>query len=315
MSDDHAGHSHAHLPSTKRKLLICAAVTTVFVFAEGAAGFASHSLALVSDAGHNLSDAAALLLSWYAVWVVGRPASQKRTYGYHRAGILAALINAASLVLVALFIVWEAFERFRTPHTVAGIPMIALGSAAVFINLAIGLWLTKEAESDLNIRSAYIHMMGDAVSAVGVVVAGVLVRFFGMPLADPVISILIAGLILWSSWGILKEAVDVLLEGSPAGLEMPEVEGAIATVPGVIRAHDLHVWTIGSGVIACSCHIVVAEQSVRSGQQVLRAVSAELERRFHINHTTLQVEVEGCEPNDMYCVMKVSPHAPHSHSH
>lgn len=307
------GHSHPHPPSAERKLLICAAATTAFVLVEGAAGFASHSLALVSDAGHNLSDAAALLLSWYGVWVAGRPASHKRTYGYHRAGILAALANAAALVLVAAFIVWEAFERFRTPHAVAGVPMIALGAAAVAINLAIGLWLTKEAEGDLNIRSARVHMMGDAVSALSVVAAGVLVRFFGMPLADPVISLLIAGLILWSSWGILKEAVGVLLEGSPAGLDMPEVEGAITAVPGVIRAHDLHVWTIGSGVTACSCHIVVAEQSVRSGQQVLRAVAAELERRFHINHTTLQVEVEGCEPNDMYCVMKVSPHPPHSH--
>lgn len=193
--------------------------------------------------------------------------------------------------------------------------MIVVGSVAVVMNLAIGLWLTQEAKNDLNIRSAYIHMMGDAVAAVGVVVAGVLVRFFGLPLADPVISLLIAGLILWSSWGILKEAVDILLEGSPAGLEMPEVEGAITAVPGVIRAHDLHVWTIGPGVIACSCHIMVAEQSVRSGQQVLRAVAAELERRFHINHTTLQVEVEGCEPNDMYCVMKASQHSSHPHSH
>ena len=301
--------------TAERKILVCAGVTLAFVFAESAAGFASHSLALISDAGHNLSDAAALLLSWYAVWLSGRPASQERTYGYHRAGILAALVNAAALVVVALFIVWEAYMRFRAQHVVAGLPMIVLGSSAVGINLAIGLWLTREAEHDLNIRSAYVHMMGDAVSAVGVVAAGVLVRYFNMPLADPLISLLIAGLIVWSSWGILKEALDILLEGAPAGLEMPEVAGAIASVPGVLRAHDLHVWTIGSGVIACSCHIMVAEQSVRSGQQVLRAVAAELERRFHINHTTLQVEVEGCEPNDMYCVMKASQHPPRPHSH
>lgn len=304
---------HSHPPAAERKLLLCAGLTIAFVFAEGAAGIASHSLALVSDAGHNFTDAAALLLSWYAVWITRRPASQERTFGYHRAGILAALINAVSLVLIALFILWEAIQRLRAPQEIAGAPMIVLGLAAIGMNLAIGFWLTQEAKNDLNIRSAYIHMMGDAASAAGVVIAGVLVRFVGLPLADPLISLLIAGLILWSSWGILKEAVDILLEGSPAGLEMPEVEDAIAGVPGVIRAHDLHVWTIGSGVTACSCHIVVAEQSVRSGQQVLRAVTAELERRFHINHTTLQVEVEGCEPNDMYCVMKVSAHPPHTH--
>ena len=262
-------------------------LTLAFVVVEGIAGWLAHSLALVSDAGHNLADAAALGFSWYALWIASKPSHQGMTFGYHRVGVFAALGNAVSLVL------------------------IAVAAAAIVINLAVGLWLQKGSKDDLNIRSAYLHMMGDALSAFGVVIAGVLVATLGLALADPIVSLLIAVLILYSSYGVLRESATVLLEGTPAGMDMPAVIAAIKGVGGVLDVHDLHVWMVGPGVVACSCHILVAEQSVREGQQVLRAVVHDIEHRFNITHTTVQVEVEGCDANDMYCMGQRSGSAVH----
>jgi cobalt-zinc-cadmium efflux system protein len=172
------------------------------------------------------------------------------------------------------------------------------------MNTVISLWLRGEAKHDLNVRSAYLHMVGDALSSLGVVAAGAMIAFTGSAIADPAVSLLIGALILWSSGGILTEAVTVLLEAAPPGLDMAALEQEIQGVSGVLDVHDLHVWSLATGINACSCHILVAEQSVRSGQQVLRAVAELLEHRFGITHTTVQVEVEGCEPNDMYCTMR-----------
>jgi len=277
-------------------------LTLVFVLVEAAAGWFAHSLALLSDAGHNLADAAALGLTWYALWIAGKPSHEGMTFGYHRVGIVAALANAVSLVLIGVFIGWEAIARIRQPEIANGPVMIVIAIAGILVNLAIGLWLHKGSKDDLNIRSAYLHMLGDAVSAFGVVIAGVLVATTHAPLADPVVSLLIAGLILYSSYGVLVESATVLLEGTPAGMDMPALIAAIKRVGGVIDVHDLHVWMVGPGVVACSCHIVVAEQSVREGQQVLRAVAHDIEHRFQITHTTVQVEVEGCDADDMYCM-------------
>ena len=305
------GHSHDHGASpTGRLLLLSVFITIAFVIGEAAAGYFSNSLALLSDAGHNFADALALILSWYGLWIARRPSSAKRTYGYHRVGILVALVNAVSLVLIALLIFWEAASRLRHPEPVQSTPMIVVALIAIVLNTVISLWLRRAAKHDLNVRSAYMHMLGDAISATGVVVAGVIVAFTGASIADPVVSVLIGLLILWSSWGILKESVNVLLEGIPEGMDMKTVEQRINDVHGVLAVHDLHVWTVGSGMICCSCHITVEEQSVRSGENVLRAVTKELEHDFGISHTTIQVEVGGCEPNDMYCVMKVAGKGP-----
>jgi len=303
-----------------RRLALSLLLTLAFVVGELLAGIWSHSIALMSDAGHNLADALALLLSWYAVRAAMWPSSPARTFGYHRVGVLAALANAASLVLIAAFIIWGAAERLMTPQPVAGPTMIWVAAIAIVLNGLIALWLHRSAKDDLNIRSAYVHMLGDAFAAVGVVIAGVIVTLTGKPLADPICSLIIGGLILWTSWGILTESVNVLLEGTPAGVDMKAVEKTIAAVAGVLGVHDLHVWSLGSGVVACSCHILVGEQSLREGQQVLRAVTEELDHHFHITHTTVQVEVEGCDPDDMYCTLKHSAehghvHAHHGHSH
>ena len=231
-------------------------------------------------------------------------------------GILVALVNAVSLVVIALFIFWEAISRLRQPEPVQSTPMIVVALIAILLNSLISLWLRNAAKKDLNVRSAYMHMLGDAVSAAGVLIAGVVVAFTGASIADPVVSVLIGILILWSSWGILKESVNVLLEGVPEGMEIDKVQQAIGTVSGVMTVHDLHVWTVGSGMVCCSCHVRVEEQSVRSGQNVLRNVTERLEQTFGIRHSTIQVEVEGCDPNDMYCIMKIAKrHEAHDHPH
>ncbi|MEP6912156.1 MAG: cation diffusion facilitator family transporter [bacterium] len=304
-------HIHDHTESmTGRRLGLSIAITLLFALAEAITGYFSYSLALVSDAGHNLADALALIFSWYGIRIARRPSTAQRTFGYHRVGIFAALVNAVSLVVVALLIFWEAVDRFRHPQPVQSTPMIVVALVALVMNSVISVWLKGAAKHDLNVRSAYLHMVGDAVSAAGVVAAGVIIAFTGAYIADATVSILIGMLILWSSWGILKESVNVLLEGIPKGVDMVKVEETIGSVHGVLAVHDLHVWTVGSGMICCSCHIMVDEQSVRSGENVLRAVTQQLEHNFGIAHTTIQVEVEGCEPNDMYCVKRAAEHAP-----
>ena len=306
MSHTHVhGHVHGHAhdaPQVSAATLGGAvALTLAFVLAEAIGGWWGNSLALLSDAGHNLADAATLGLSWYALWMAGKPSHERMTFGYHRVGVFAALINAVSLVLIALFIGWEGIERLRHPEPASGVLMIVLATVAITVNLAIGSRLHQGAKHDINVRSAYIHMIGDAVSAFGVVIAGIIIATTQWLLADPIVSLVIAALILYSSYGVLSESATVLLEGTPAGTDMPAVIDAMKNVAGVLDVHDLHVWMVGPGVVACSCHIVVAEQSVREGQQVLRAVVRDIEQRFHITHTTVQVEVEGCDATDMYC--------------
>lgn len=308
------GHSHGSSAAlTGRRLALSIFITFVFVVGEAITGYFSHSLALMSDAGHNFADALALVFSWYGIWIAQRPSTAQRTFGYHRVGILAALVNAVSLVVIALLIFWEASSRLRHPEPVHSTPMIVVALIAILMNTVISFWLKSAAKKDLNVRSVYMHMLGDAISAAGVVVAGLVVAFTGASIADPIVSILIGILILWSSWGILKESVNVLLEGIPEGMDMAAVEQTIGGVHGVLAVHDLHVWTVGSGMVCCSCHVMVNEQSVRSGENVLRAVTEELEHHFGVAHTTIQVEVEGCEPNDMYCIKRAAERAEPDH--
>lgn len=294
---------------------LAVALTLGFVVAETICGLLGHSLALLSDAGHNFADAAALAFCWYAVWIAEHPANPSMTFGYHRVGILSALVNAVSLVVIAIFIIIEGIDRLRHPQAVSSGLMIGVAAVAIAINVLISIWLHGGAKDDINVRAAYLHMIGDAISAFGVIVAGCVVALTHGSLADPIVSFLIAGLILWSSWGVLKESVGVLLEGTPTGMDMAAVIAAIKNLSGVLDVHDLHVWTVGPGVIACSCHVLVAEQSISEGQQVLRNVVQEMRDRFRITHTTVQVEVEGCEANDMYCKMERSGDAHIGHHH
>ena len=275
-------------------------LTLTFVVIEALAGWRAHSLALVSDAGHNFADAAALGLSWYAMAIARRRATTTMTFGYHRVGVLAALVNAASLVFIALIIFWEAFVRFGHPEAVDPTLMIAVAAVAVVLNTAISMSLRK-GRDDLNVRSAYLHMLGDAVSAGGVVVAGIVVRVSGAHQADPIVSVLIGVLILWSSWGILRECLTVLLEGAPGEVNVDAIESALRSIPNVGDVHHVHAWTISSGFLACSCHVVPLVAGVDEQQQILEEAQRMLEGRFDFHHTTIQIESARCVDADRAC--------------
>lgn len=305
--------AHAHGgAATGGRLGISIALTLVFVTGEFVAGLFANSLALISDATHNFADALALMLAWYAVRVSKRPSNANKTYGYHRATILSALANAAALVVMAVWIVWEAVHRLQSPQEVKTGWMIAVALAAVVVNLTIGFWLHAEAKTDLNIRAAFLHQVGDALAAVGVVISGVLISVSGYNWIDPLVSILIAFMILWSSRSILVEAVDVLLEGVPKNIDMAKLVHGVEAVEGVRGVHDLHVWTISSGMVACSCHVLVDDLSVKEGQKVQRAVSELLEHDFQIAHATIQIEAESCGAVGVHCEMR---RAAHEHTH
>lgn len=286
-------HGHAEKVSSNT-MWMATGLTFAFCVGEATIGYFSNSLALMADAGHNFADALALSLSAFALWMATKPPDSKRTYGYHRVGILAALVNAAGLVVMAGAIFWEALQRLKTPQPVQSGPMIWVALLAIILNSGIAWWLSVAAKEDLNIRSAYLHMMGDAAASFGVVIAGIIIALTGAYISDPIVSIIFAALVLWSSWSILTESIHVLLEATPAGLDLKKVEQAILGVTGVLDTHDLHVWTVSSGLIASSCHIVVADQSVADSQRIHQNAAHMLEHSFKISHSTIQVEVEDC---------------------
>lgn len=291
--------SHAHgVGISSNKMWLATAITFTFCLGEALIGYKSNSLALMADAGHNFADALALALSAFALWIATKPSDNKRTFGYHRVGILAALVNSVGLVSMAAVIFWEALQRLQAPEHVQSGPMIWVALLAIILNSGIAWWLASGAKGDLNIRSAYLHMLGDAVASLGVVIAGVIIAFTSWYTADPIVSIIFAMLVLWSSWSIFTESIQMLLEGIPAGMELAKVELAIRNVKGVLNIHDLHVWTISSGLIACSCHILVTEQNISGGQKILKDVAHMLEHDFRISHTTIQIEVEDCGGHD-----------------
>ena len=272
---------------------------------EAFAGVFAHSLALISDAGHNFADAFALILAFGAAKIAESPSTPNRSFGYHRATILAALVNALSLVLISLYIFWEAYRRLGTTETVNSQLMVGVAFVALVLNGAITFFL-RNSKEDLNVRSAYVHMLGDALASIGVIVGGLIILFTGFYWIDSLVSIIIGFFILYSSWGILREATDILLEAAPKGLSIAEVEHSIKDVSGVLAVHDLHVWTISSSMLACSCHVAVSRKTVEDGQQIVKEIVVELANRFHIEHTTIQVEVEGSDPNELYCVPRTN---------
>src|SRR4051812_15046332 len=260
--------------------------------AEALGGFMANSLALLSDAGHMLADAAAIGLSLFALRIGARPADAKRTYGYYRLEILAALVNGALLLLIAAGIAIEAWQRLRHPEPVQVRTVVVLACFGIVLNAA-GMWITHAGEdASMNLRSTFLHLAGDLLNSVGVLLSAAIIHFTGQLAADPIISFLIAGTIVWSAIRLCKEAVDVLLEGAPGHIPVSEVSGALESVQGVTAVHDLHVWTITSGLIALSCHIVVTcdGPDCRTHDQILTDAKALLREKFAIEHTTIQFE-------------------------
>jgi cobalt-zinc-cadmium efflux system protein len=297
-------HHDQHSPTMSgRSIPFAIGLSLAFVAAEGFIGWRTGSLALVSDAGHNFTDAIALALAAFAIRMARKPATATRTFGYHRVAILIALTNALSLVAISLVIFREAIARIQRPEVVDSGWMIGTALAALAMNVWISMRLHAGSRHDLNIRGAYVHMVGDALASAGVVLAGIIVWSTGYVIADPIISIVLSALILWSSVGILRESLDILLEAAPRGMDLAEVGRTVCGVPGVVGCHDLHVWTISSGILAASCHAVVTESSAAGGQRIAHAVSAVLADAHGIAHATVQVEVEACADADRPCSM------------
>src|SRR2546422_3129917 len=289
---DHAGASRPERAGEHRKLVIAMAVAVVATVAEAVGGWVSNSLALLSDAGHMLADAAAIGLSLFAVRIATRPADARRTYGYYRLEILAALVNGAALFAIAAAIAVEGYRRLMHPEPVQVRTMVLLACLGIVLN-ASGMWITRaRAHSSMNLRSTFLHLAGDLLNSVGVLVSAMLIAWTGRLTADPIVSFLIAATIVWSAIRLCREAVDILLEGAPGHIPVADVCSAIAKVPGVAAVHDLHVWTITSGLVALSCHIVVTcdGPSCRSHDEILTEAKAVLRDRFAIEHTTIQFE-------------------------
>ena len=265
-------------------------LTCGFLIVEVAGALWSGSLALLADAGHMLADSAGLGLGLFAIWIAGRPPTPAKTYGYYRAEILAALVNAIVLLVIAGGILVETYRRLLAPPTVLGGPMLAVAAAGLAVNLVCAWLLHDDAAASLNVRAAYLEVLGDALSSLGVVAAAATVLLTGWSLADPLVSGAIALVIVPRTWRLLRQAVNVLLEGTPAHLDLAEIEEAMRRVPGVRRVHDLHVWTLTSGREAMSAHAVV--EDVRDSERLLEALHAVLHARFGIDHTTIQLETE-----------------------
>ena len=290
---------HAHGPQTgnertSRVLRVSLAVTAAYIVLLVVAGIRAHSLALLSEAGHNLTDFVALLLSLLAVYLHSRPPSATHTYGYHRAGVLAALVNSGTLVVISFVIFYEAVRRIQHPQPVHAHLMMWVAAAGVIMNGAIAFMLYRT-DRDVNVRSALLHEIGDTLSTAAVIGGGWAILATGQSWIDPALSFGIGALILWSSFGIMRETLNILLEGTPRGMKLDRVAAAICEIEGVNDVHDLHVWSIGSQTSALSCHISIADIPPSVSERILRDVKERLHRDFRINHTTIQFENVVCE--------------------
>ena len=298
----HAGHVHGNEPS--RVLRASLALTLAYVVLLLIAGIKAHSLALLSEAGHNASDFLALLLSLGAVYLQQRPPSPTKTYGYSRAGVLAAFLNAIGLVLISFVIFYEAFHRLLAPAAIHASAMIWVAAVGVLMNGIIS-WLLYRSRQDLNIRSAFLHMFGDTLSTAAVIGGGAAILVTGYVWIDSALSFGIGALILWSACGIVRESLNILLEGTPRGMELEHITAAIAGIEGVNDVHDLHVWSIGSDTHALSCHISIADIPPSASERILHDVTDKLRDKFRIYHTTIQFEHVVCEVAHG-CVVPVS---------
>lgn len=298
-------HAHSH-GSNRRRLTAVLALTFAYMLAEAIGGFMTNSLALLSDAGHMLADVAALVLAILALWFAARPATTRKTYGYYRMEILAALANGAALVVISLLIAYEAFQRIKSPEEVKGFEVMLIAIGGLAVNTVSAFVLHSASEDNLNMRGAFLHVMSDALGSVGAIVAGALIWRWGWLIADPLISIAMCLLIMYSSWRLIRESVNILLEGTPSHINIRAVVDAMHKVAGVSDVHDLHVWTISSGMEALSAHVTI-EAGV-SHKAVLDELQEQLRSGFNIDHLTIQIELPDDEqPGDkLYQIVRVN---------
>lgn len=298
------GHNHNHVSDqregNKNGLIIALTITTGIMILEFFGGLFTNSLALLSDSGHMLSDASSLALSLVAIWFASRPPSPTKTYGYYRFEIIAAFFNGITLFLISGFIIYEAIQRFNEPPSVSSGTMILIASIGLIANILSAVSLLKKADvkSNINMRSAYFHIVGDALGSVGAIIAGIVMLVFDWYIADPIISVLVALLILKSAWGVLKQSIHILMEGTPSTMDKDEILQLLKDIDGVLDVHDLHIWTITSGLDSFSCHMDIDENE--DEQVVLQRAIHLVRERYKIEHTTIQIEKPNIKHTELH---------------
>ncbi len=313
-----AGHDHTH-GMAKQTLRLAFFLTLIIIATELIGGYLSNSLALLSDAGHVLTDIFALGLAWFATAQAERPANASKTFGYHRVGILAALVNAVTLIVIALVILWEAIQRFQHPEKVEPWAMFIAAGVGIAINLYIGFRLRKQGDN-LNVRAAALHVFGDIGASVAVIVAGIIILLTGWYPIDPILSVGIAVLIAVGAWRILRETTDILLEAVPRDINLSELVRDMMCVPGIEDVHDLHVWCITSGMYALSCHASIADLPPSQSSSILHSLETMLQGKYHIGHTAIQFESHAhqeayCCVDGLYCQMDTGRESQKEHDH
>ena len=294
-------HNCHHHHGTGKLLKISLLATTLFVVVQVWAGLHAQSLALLSDAGHNLTDALALGLALLGVYLQAKPADESRTFGYHRGGVLAAFVNALSLILLSLYLFYESYERLIAPQAVHEATMIVTASLGIALNIGILWGLRRNGSKDLNIRAASIHMLGDALGSVAIIAGAVAIHYTGWQAIDPILSILIGLLIIWTALDVIRESLNILLEGMPRGLSLKAITDALSDVPGVLDVHDVHVWSLDSSAHALSCHALIEDMPPSESDCILRAINRTLCDHFNIRHTTIQFEHARCALSETGC--------------
>jgi cobalt-zinc-cadmium efflux system protein len=274
------------------------------------AGIEAHSLALVSDAGHNFTDALALLLAWFGFYLEAKPADEIKTYGYQRAGVLSAFVNALTLLVLSAWIFYESALRLRHPRAVHEGIMMAVAALGLVLNGGIMLALRSASRHDLN-----LHMLGDALGSVAIVAGAIVIRYTGWVQVDPALSMLIGVLIVWTAWDIIREALNILLEGLPRGIHFHEVASAMQAIQGVLDVHDLHIWSLGSSTHALSCHVLIADVPPSASDAILQGLNTMLAEHFHISHTTVQFEHASCPISESGCAIPAPMESHEGHQH
>lgn len=307
--------SYRQSGGTRARLRGAFVLTALILVVELVGAFFSHSLALYSDAGHVFTDLFALGLAWFATAQAERPSNEHKTYGYHRTSILAALANALALILIVFAIAYEAVLRLSHPQEVTPWIMFPAAAVALGVNLYIAFGLRHEHSANLNVRAALLHVLGDVGASAGVLVAGAIIVLTGWTWVDPVLSLLIALLIAWGAWKVLREAVEILMESTPRGLPMQDLVRDMLRQPDITAVHDLHVWSIAGGVLALSAHVQVRDRPLSTCDDLLRRLNALLETRYGIAHSTIQLECAECAANDLYCSLSPEGSSLHEHAH
>ncbi len=304
-----ADHIHHRALPVASKLKFGIVLTSFILVIEVVGGLLSNSLALLSDAGHVFADVIALSLSWYGVKQAERPASSRMTFGYHRVGVIIAVVNAIAIFAIALVVFYAAYRRLQQPPEVNSLLMLSVAIVGLGVNLFVAFWLRKEQEANLNVRSAYWHVLGDALASTGVIIGGVIMLLSGWFWVDPIISVFIGLIITLAAWRILKEGLSVLLEATPKQVNITEMVNALNRMPEVNDVHDIHVWSISPELHAMSCHVLIDDLPTSQAAGIRQKIEAVLRQQFHIEHTALQMECQQCSSNDILCTLTFGPGA------